>query len=87
MKQFISCIELGKEFQENVLLNMDAVKIIRRYYRDEREDIVEDYDGNHYVCHKPVFESGEEVGYEDIFERCILTFGAEDERKEKGDTQ
>lgn len=45
MAQFIKCIKDG----ESILLNMDAVKIVRRHERADSEDILEDYDGNYYA--------------------------------------
>ena len=48
MAEFIRCTELYG-LNENVLLNIDAVKIVRRHEKAEREDILEDYDGNCYA--------------------------------------
>lgn len=75
MKQFVSCVKIEDENTENILLSLDAVRSIRRYYRAERGDVVEDYNGNFYGCYKPVFEDGVEVGYDEDFERCIITVG------------
>ena len=47
MAQFIKCIKDG----EIILLNMDAVKIVRRHERYCKEDVLEDYDGNFYYVY------------------------------------
>ena len=44
---FVKC--KGKD-GETVLLNADRIKLIRRHYREERADVIEDADGNLYEC-------------------------------------
>lgn len=72
MKQFVSCKRIGKG-DETILLNLDYVKFVYRYFREERGDIVEDKDGNIYACYLPIFENGELVGYNEDFDNCIKT--------------
>jgi hypothetical protein len=52
---------------EEILLNLDYVKKIRRIDRVERADIVEDFDGKHYECRMKCGDCTC-IGYQD----CII---------------
>lgn len=44
---FVKCVD---DNGETVLLNANRIKLVRRHYRDERNDVIETDDGKMYGC-------------------------------------
>ena len=49
--KFVKCYEFDANRNEEILLNLNCVKKVRRITRDECADVVEDMDGNFYECY------------------------------------
>jgi|GEM_PF-7115101 len=66
MTQFVKCV---KSRGETIWLNMSAVKLVRRAEKADQNDIVEDFEGNQYICLCPI----------GAFEGCVVSVNAWDE--------